>query len=206
MIYIFEDFHNLKNDFLSETERFLSGQRLEKVRRYANISDRINGCIAYLLLREGLRREYGIEEKPVFYFGEQEKPYLENIDGIYFSLSHCNTGVACILSESNTSADIMDIRKVYSKTIKRTCSIEERTALSQSEYPQREFIRLWTKKECYAKLDGRGLSLNFTEITEHIPEMRDIHTVDFGKYILSYYSKGTERIEKVDAESLLYFE
>ena len=205
MIYITENVHLLTEDFLKQTEHLLSVQRAEKIKEYSLVTDRINGTAAYLLLRYALKTEYGIVEKPVFKFCQREKPFLQDHSNIFFNLSHCKNAVACILSDTNTAIDVMDIRKVRESTIRRTCTENEKSELLASSDTDRDFIRLWTRKECYAKLDGKGLLLDFSNINEALPEMKDIHTLDFGDHILSYYSQKPVEIVFVSTEKLLDF-
>jgi len=195
----------LGEGFLEQAENFISLQRAEKLKGYSVLSDRVNGTVVYLLLRYGLEMEYGIKEKPVFEFGEREKPFLKDRSGIFFNLSHCRNAAACIISDNDTAIDIMEIRKVRESTIRRTCTEKEKISVLSSCEPEREFIRLWTRKECYSKLDGRGILLDFRNIDESIPEMRNIHTVDFGEYIVSYCSEKTQEISFVSTENLLKF-
>ena len=203
MIYITENVHLLTEDFLKQTEHLLSVQRAEKIKEYSLVTDRINGTAAYLLLMYALKTEYGIVEKPVFKFCQREKPFLQDHSNIFFNLSHCKNAVACILSDTNTAIDVMDIRKVRESTIRRTCTEKERSELLASSDTDRDFIRLWTRKECYAKLDGRGLLLDFTKIDDTVT--KDIHTIDFGEYILSYHSQKPFETAFVSTDKLLDF-
>ena len=202
MLYIF-DTENADISFVYESVKYLSKQRKERLDVIRAENDKINCCAAYLLLRYGLMREYGIKNKPEFEFGQRGKPYLKGIEGIYFNLSHCKNTAVCIISESDTAIDVMDIRSVHKGVLKRCCTPEEANRINGSELADREFTRLWTRKECYSKLDGRGLLLDFSKIDEGLDEMSDIHTEDYGTYILSYYSKKKMDIIKAEAEELL---
>ena len=203
MIYILENVCSLDGGFLERAMCGMSIQRLENMSKYSLLSDRINNCAVYLLLRYGLMREYGIKNKPEFELRKRGKPYLKGTDGIYFNLSHCKNTAVCIISKSDTAIDVMDIRTVHKGVLKRCCTLEEIDIINSSEFPDREFTKLWTRKECYSKLDGRGLLLDFSEIDEGLKEMSDIYTEDYGTYILSYYSKEKVDIIKVETESLL---
>ena len=203
MIYIAEHTDRLDGSFLEKSQELLSWQRREYIGQYALESDRINGTVAYLLLRYALAKEYGIKEKPIFEYRERGKPYCKGYENIYFNMSHCKNAVVCILSDKNTAADIMDIRKIRSGIIRCSCTEEEKQFLLSSTQPDRDFIKIWTRKECYSKFDGRGLLLDFSEINENMPEMKCIHTLDCGEYILSYYSEKPVKRIAVKAEELL---
>ncbi len=159
-------------------------------------NDRINSCAVYLLLRYALFREYGIEEAPVFVIGEHEKPFLRDHPDIYFNLSHCKTAVCCILSDNNTAIDINDIRSVNGAVIRRVCSEKEQNEISLSDRPELCFMEYWTRKECYSKLTGIGMTMDFRKITADIPEYKNIRTITADDYVMSYYShKGVEIIK-----------
>ena len=187
MLYIF-DTENADISFVYESVKYLSKQRKERLDVIRAENDKINCCAAYLLLRYGLFREYGERTAPIFEYEKREKPYITNISGAHFNISHCKNAVACILSDENTAVDIMDIRSVRPAVIKRSCSEEEQKKLSESSDISRDFIRLWTRKECFVKYTGMGLLTDFRTITEDIPEMGDIHTFESGGSIISYYS------------------
>lgn len=70
-----------------------------------------NRDIAYLLLRYGLRKEYGINENVVLSEGSCGKPYLSNYPFVHFNLSHCDKGVACMISDSAVGIDITSVKK-----------------------------------------------------------------------------------------------
>ena len=71
---------------------------------------------AYLLLCEGLRKEYGITEKPVFEYGEHGKPSIVGHPEICFNISHCREAVLCALSDKPIGVDIESIRE-YKDTL-----------------------------------------------------------------------------------------
>ncbi len=203
MIYILENVCDLNESFLEKAIDKLSVQRHKDMEKYSLLSDRINSCAVYLLLRYGLMKEYSLKNKPKFEYRKRGKPYLKDIEGIYFNLSHCKNTAVCIISENDTAIDVMDIRKVHRGVLRRCCTVEEIDKINRSKFPDREFTKLWTKKECYSKLDGSGLLLDFSEIDERVPEMSDIYTEDQGVYILSYYSPQKTEILKIGINELL---
>ena len=106
MLYIF-DTENADISFVYESVKYLSKQRKERLDVIRAENDKINCCAAYLLLRYGLFREYGERTAPIFEYEKREKPYITNISGAHFNISHCKNAVACILSDENTAVDIM---------------------------------------------------------------------------------------------------
>ncbi len=186
MLYILEHTDQLNEDFLSRAMPLLTAQRTEQINRYRSFSDKINGSAAFLLLCTALREEFGILTPPCFRYRERGKPYLDDREDIFFNLSHCKNAAACIVSESNTAVDIMDIRNIKNNIVHRVCSDSELEKLNCSEHFDRDFIRLWTKKECYSKLDGRGLALDFRTLTDDLPEIKKVQQYETQNYIVSY--------------------
>ena len=76
MLYILENTDKLGADFLDEALHLLSLQRIRKIDRLRNLSDRISGAAVYLMLRYALKKEYGINDIVVFDFGQHCKPFL----------------------------------------------------------------------------------------------------------------------------------
>lgn len=203
MIYIFENTLNLDENFLERVFPLLSVQRQKKVERYKMLSDKINGCLGFLLLRYALKNEFGIYETPEFIFGEYEKPFLKNYKNIFFNISHCKNAVVCAVSNKNIAVDIMDFRKVNDLVINRVCSSQEQKFIYESADSDMAFIRLWVMKECFAKLDGRGLSLDFSKITEELEECKNIKYIETKGYILGYTKIDNDRIISLNGESII---
>lgn len=92
---------------------------------------------------------------PTFLYNEHGAPFLAG--GPYFSISHCKQGIAVVVSDSPVGIDIEGIRQVDEGLVRKTMNIEEQAQIQASAAPDREFIRLWTRKEAYVKLQGTGI-------------------------------------------------
>ncbi len=96
-------------------------------------------------------------------YGEKGKPYLRDYP-FYFNLSHSGVYVICAVSDREVGADIqrcsMEKGERLERIARRFFSPEELAALvccrEQAERAQL-FYRLWTRKEAYGKLTGRGI-------------------------------------------------
>lgn len=202
MIYIFENTEILDETFVEKSIPFLSTQRLNKVLNYKVISDKINSCIAFLLLRYALKNEFGIDEIPEFFFNEYEKPFLKNHSNIFFSISHCKNAVVCAVSDKNIAVDIMDFRKARPLTIKRVCSQKEQIFLNQNKNTNKDFTKLWVMKECYSKLKGKGLSMDFSKITVKLDECKNIKYIETENWLLGYSKIDNEQILRLDIKKI----
>ena len=63
------------------------------------------------LIFDLLSQEYGINENVVLSEGSCGKPYLSNYPFVHFNLSHCDKGVACMISDSAVGIDITSVKK-----------------------------------------------------------------------------------------------
>ena len=133
-------------------------QRYEKAMAYRCVSDRKRCVKAYMLLWPGLREEYGLEEAPVFRFGEHGKPFLSGFPEICFNLSHTGNAVLCALDRSPVGADIEMIKVRDMKHLLSVFCEEEQAEILRAEHPELRFAKLWTRKESYLKLTGNGLT------------------------------------------------
>jgi 4'-phosphopantetheinyl transferase EntD len=115
MIYLNDDIAHF--DF-EKALPLLSRQRREQALKFKYELGRKTCAAAYLLLREGLRKEYGILEPPVFEYGEHGKPMLSGYPHIHFNMSHCREAAICVVSDRPVGVDIESIRE-YKESLAR---------------------------------------------------------------------------------------
>lgn len=112
-------------------------------------------CLAaYRLLQHALLQEYGINEAPVFTYGNKGKPLLQGHHDIHFSLSHCHEAVAVALSDHPVGIDIETVDHYSPEVARHVMSDDEMRQIEASAQPQVAFTRLWTMKESFYKLTG----------------------------------------------------
>ena len=155
MIYIDDD---IKGFDLESALPLLSEQRREQVLRFKYELGRKTCAMAYMLLRRALREKYGIEEAPVFEYGEHGKPSIIGHPDIHFNFSHCREAVACAISEQPIGVDVESVREYKDSLVRYTMNDQEVQQILQAERPDMEFTRLWTMKEAKLKLSGHGIS------------------------------------------------
>ncbi len=155
MIYI--DDHI--NGFDLETAlTLLSEQRREQALKFRFEQGRRTCVLAYLLLMRGLRQEFGIEEKPLFEYGEHGKPRIVGHPEVHFNLSHCRQAVVCAVSHQPVGVDVESVREYKESLIDYTMNVDEQALIRRAERPEVAFTRLWTQKEALLKLTGEGIS------------------------------------------------
>ena len=142
----------------------LSDERRERVMRYRNEGDRKRSAAAYILLCKALSEEYGIEEKPLFAYGEHGKPIIVGHEEIQFNLSHCREAVACAVADEPIGIDIESVHRYNEQLARYTMNDSEMEEILSSERPDIAFTRLWTRKEAVLKLSGEGLRSNMKDV------------------------------------------
>lgn len=138
----------------AELQRLLplvNQQRREQALQYKHLMGRFCCIKSWMMLKQlmekcGYNQTYGD-----FRYNPNGKPYWEN--GPQFSISHCKAGIAVALSDRPVGIDIETIRHADEELIRRTMNEAER----QQILCDRDFIRLWTKKEAVVKAQGTGI-------------------------------------------------
>lgn len=165
----------------------LSEQRRQQCLQFRHDQGRKTCAAAYLLLCEGLRREYGILEPPVFEYGPHGKPSIVGHPEIHFNMSHCREAAICVLSSHPVGVDIESIRAYRESLARYTMNEAEMALIKQSPRPDIEFIRLWTLKEAVLKLSGQGINNQMKDVLDGLKHAKTIINEKKG-YIFSCIS------------------
>ena len=162
-------------------EAFLASvpvQRGEQIRKYRVTEDRMRGLGAGLLLEYGLRtRGYTLLEaqseyrKVTLEKGRYGKPYIADVDGLCFNLSHAGDYVAAVFGKQAVGIDVEQIRAVRKAFTRRFFTEEECAYLEQIKAQNEQdtkqinlaFTKMWTRKESYIKAVGEGMHLPLTD-------------------------------------------
>lgn len=90
------------------------------------------------------------------------KPFLKDYDDFYFNISHSGDHIVCVVSDSAVGIDIELLGKECDSGVMKFLAEEEQQYLKT--IPERDkcktFFDIWTKKESYVKMVGRGLSIS----------------------------------------------
>ena len=183
MIYVREDIWDFD---LESSLREISERRREQALRFKHEQGRRLCVLAYLLLKQGLREEYGIMDNPVFEYNEHGKPSIVGHPEIFFNLSHCKEAVACAISDQPVGIDVESVRSYKERLARYTMNDEEVRDIETSEQPDTTFIRLWTMKEATMKLVGTGISKDMKSVID--TDRYKYTTVDRQRYIYTVCS------------------
>ena len=187
MIYINDRLY----DFDLETAlASISAQRREQALRFKHEQGRRECVAAYLLLKEGLQKEYGIADNPIFEYEEGGKPRIKKHPDIYFNISHCREAAICVINNVPIGVDIERIRPFKESLARHVLSDEEFQFVVSSPTPEMEFTKLWTQKEAVLKLTGEGIRSDLKDVlSRHAAEVTlDTHICDRYIYTVCCYS------------------
>lgn len=181
MVYINDKVDSLDLDLALAQ---VSEQRREQALRFRFDSGRRLCLAAYLLLMEGLQKEYGITEKPVFDYSEKGKPSIIGHPDIYFNFSHSGNIALCALSNQPVGADVETLRKITPSLIRFTMNDNEQTQIHSSANPTIQFLFFWTRKEALLKLTGDGIRNDIKDVLTDSDNYH-IETVTSDQYVYS---------------------
>lgn len=135
----------------------VSPQRREHALKFAHESGRRLSLAVYLLLMEGLQKEYGITEAPEFDYLEGGKPVIKGHPEICFNFSHSGNVALCAIDSQPVGADVETKRKITPSLIAYTMNDEEQALIASAPESLPAFLALWTRKEAALKLTGEGI-------------------------------------------------
>ena len=142
--------------------------RRERIAAFRHPGDR-NLSLGAGLLLERMLKEAGVKDltlkteasgKPVLVSGE-----------LQFSISHSGTMAVCTVSAEPIGVDAERIRPIRRNEIMRFFHPQEATLIRQSEQPDLELLRIWTRKESYGKRIGSGIGYALKQFCFSDPQM-----------------------------------
>lgn len=181
MVYINDKVDSLNLDLALAQ---VSEQRREQALRFRFESGRRLSLAAYLLLMEGLQKEYSITEKPVFDYSGKGKPSIKGHPDIHFNFSHSGNIALCALSNQPVGADVETLRKITPSLIRFTMNDIEQTQINTSSNPTMQFLFYWTRKEALLKLTGDGIRNDIKDVLTEADKYH-IETITTDPYIYS---------------------
>lgn len=156
---------NICNDFtLTDYEtalRLVSREKRERINRFKFIDDRKRTLCGETMIRYLIQDKLKICGSEVrFISNEYGKPYLENNEEFYFSISHSGAYVICGISTEEVGVDIELIKPIdiepFAKVFTET---EYQEIVDSGNNSLNQFYTYWTLKESYIKYKGKGLSI-----------------------------------------------
>lgn len=149
---------------IRDLERWLSKSEIKSSKSYvseiAKINFVISRVIVNIVFKEILKTDI---ENLNFQRESNNKPFIENPQGIKFNISHTDGCVIAGFSKREIGVDVEKINKRFSfQDILKECFVEKEINLIRNKHTL--FFKYWTAKEAYLKWEGSGLLRNPKEI------------------------------------------
>ena len=97
---------------------------------------------------------------------ESGKPYSAADPGFHFNISHCENACACIISDVPCGVDAEKKFAIRENLIRKICHPDEYEIMEklEAEEKERQLRFLWSMKESFVKMDGRGLGYGIDSV------------------------------------------
>lgn len=152
-----------------ESMRLVLPERREKIIRLKAKEEQFRSLAANRLLRIALE-EAGIDyEMQKFSYNEHGKPLLLH-QNMHFNMSHAGDYAVCGISDQPIGVDVEVITKLDGKPeqirriVDRILTGSEQNFWNTHGATGTQLLKIWTKKESYAKMKGIGLSIGLENI------------------------------------------
>jgi 4'-phosphopantetheinyl transferase len=138
----------------------VSPEKSARIQRFYREEDRVRGLIADILVRRCIIRETGLENQQIeFYTNDYGKPFLKGRDDFQFNLSHSGIWVVGVVDNQPIGIDVETVQPIDLDISANYFSPDEHQDLMAQGDKFAYFFTLWSLKESYIKIVGKGLSL-----------------------------------------------
>lgn len=161
----------LDYNYIKENEQELlkkvDSDRRAKVERISAEKERYRCLGAGLLLADIIEKELGIHSNNIMLsYGDNGKPSLVGYKDFYYNLSHSGDMVVIAYGNVPVGIDVeyLERRNRYNEAVIKRCftETEQEYAISNGD---KGFFDIWTMKEAYLKLSGKGVSIPLNSFT-----------------------------------------
>ncbi|MGN1303862.1 MAG: 4'-phosphopantetheinyl transferase family protein [Oscillospiraceae bacterium] len=177
----------------------ISEERRERIERMAVKGDKVRSLFSELLMRYEASEQLGVDfNELIFDKGEFGKPYIVGFGGYDFSVSHSGQAIAFAGGFSAVGADIELIKRRRNGASQRFFAENEVRYIEQSANSDEAFFEIWTKKEAYSKMLGKGLSLGFRSFDVTYNELGGLfYSITTHGYAFSVCSEEIEALQSI---------
>ncbi len=181
---IFVNYLDISKVTMEQYEKFYlaaSDERRKKADRYRSSDDSKRCILAESLLRYSLFQIYPYKSEFIVECNTHGKPYVKNMDGFFYNISHSGKWVVIAFGDSEVGVDVEKVawKPSFEGILSKFYTEEERNYISSvtDDWEKAErFTRIWTLKESYMKFLGVGLSkgLSFFSIDGTTGTVKDL--------------------------------
>lgn len=137
----------------------MSSERKTRCLRYKLMDDRRRMVFCDALLRELIKEQYSAEDNEISIISLPSGKPVAKVRGkeVFVSMSHSGDFVACAVSDTPVGIDL-EVKREYKPTVYKALNEAEREFILKSKDEASAFFKVWTAKEAYVKLTGKGLA------------------------------------------------
>lgn len=175
----------------------ISQEKQNSIRKYVSRKDALRSLIADLFIRSLIMEKFQIpNEQITFEHNAYGKPFVKGLPSFHFNLSHSGHWVVCATDYQPVGVDIEQIHPIdygiaYSYFSELEIQdLEEKKGREKLAY----FYDLWSLKESYIKMEGKGLSIPLNSFTCRAINHRFLFSCDnqiknayFQQYHIDHY-------------------
>ncbi|MCM3028278.1 4'-phosphopantetheinyl transferase superfamily protein [Bacillus safensis] len=152
---------------------FVSSEKRAAAERFRFLIDARRTLLGEVLVRQTIHDMYELPmDQIVFETEGNGKPVVRQLPSFHFNLSHSGDWVVCAVDDAPVGIDIEEIKPIDLEIAKRFFSADEYQDLLSKPAERQEayFFHLWSMKEAFIKLTGKGLSYGLSSFTARLSE------------------------------------
>lgn len=166
----------------------ISQEQCEKISKMKNDSDKKRSLFAHLLIKKAASEQLSVPFSEIIVKKDiHGKPYIYEKENYFFSVSHSGRAVLFSGDFERVGVDIELLRERKSTPTKRFFTENELSRINSDE----DFFKVWTRKEAYSKLIGKGLAAKFSsfDVTDDSTGC-EYYSEKYNEYIFSICSNS----------------
>lgn len=164
--------------------RGFSKRRIQRLTEIKRENERIRSAGAERMLIHAVSEMFPQIHIPLEYeVDDLGKPFLPNMSGIYFNLSHSGDIAVCAVSNIPVGVDVQQQRRINKGIAAKYYTEAECEYVGDNSV---KFSRIWARKEAVSKAVGKGLQIGFGNIevlgekTEYNGKMYSVSDIECG--------------------------
>lgn len=144
---------------LSELMAHVDPSKEVRLNRFVREEDKLRGLFGDLLIRDQIMTQLGISNEDIeFGTNDYGKPFLKDVNDFHFNISHSGEWVVAAVDVKPVGIDIEQIQDIDLEISQHYFSSDEHEDLLMKSDSIDYFFTLWSLKESYIKILGKGLS------------------------------------------------
>lgn len=174
-VYVLNLSERVDREIVLQLLPYVDKDKQERVMRFYRWEDTLRTLFADLMIRNIIVNKTRLRNEEIaFSKNEYGKPSLDNSNVFHFNLSHSGNWVVCAVDEQPVGIDVEEISPIDLDISKNYFSKGEHSDLLSKPDKIAYFFTLWTLKESYIKIVGKGLSLPLNSFSIRFKDDKEI--------------------------------